>query len=281
MRPDCAVQRRRASQQQDASRFTRKPGQWDRPDRTSTPRGDQARPRQRGDGARGRIAREARASRCCVGLQAATRLNRSRDPHSRITGRFGGSRGRRFGFSFGTGVIESGSGGPAPGAATTGKRPQAAMRVRDPSARAAGSGSAWASAHRREACNDSASGCSLLVARRETDVVYGAETCRRVGRCTRSQRYRHGCLCPTAITVGRAPDVVIVTPPSRGRQRRPGSGATAPVSGGDAEVAPVAMIASQRTSDLEDLLLGGEHRTRGAIRGDFVLRARCSARRIG
>jgi hypothetical protein len=35
-----------------------------------------------------------------------------------------------------------------------------------------------------------------LVARCETDVVYGAETCFRVGACTRSQRGRRHSLCP-------------------------------------------------------------------------------------
>jgi len=34
------------------------------------------------------------------------------------------------------------------------------------------------------------------LAKCETDVVYGAETCIRVGACTRSQRGRRECLCP-------------------------------------------------------------------------------------
>jgi hypothetical protein len=38
----------------------------------------------------------------------------------------------------------------------------------------------------------------VLVARCEADVVYGAETCVRVGACTRSQRGRRDSLCPKA-----------------------------------------------------------------------------------
>jgi hypothetical protein len=68
------------------------------------------------------------------------------------------------------------------------------MRVRDPSARGSWVGVGVGFRFDRSACNDSASSCSLLVARRETDVVYGAETYRRVGRCTRSPRCRRGSL---------------------------------------------------------------------------------------
>jgi hypothetical protein len=39
------------------------------------------------------------------------------------------------------------------------------------------------------------------VARCETDVVYGAETCVRVGACTRSQRGRRDSLCPRAVVL--------------------------------------------------------------------------------
>lgn len=45
---------------------------------------------------------------------------------------------------------------------------------------------------RESACRD------LVLARCETDVIHGAETCIRVGACTRIKRARRGSLCPEA-----------------------------------------------------------------------------------
>lgn len=51
----------------------------------------------------------------------------------------------------------------------------------------------------------------LVLAIGETDVVYGAETCIRVGACTRSQRGRRDSLCPEAVACDGAVDIVSMT----------------------------------------------------------------------
>jgi hypothetical protein len=60
---------------------------------------------------------------------------------------------------------------------------------------------------------------ALLLARCETNVVYGAETCVRVGGCTRSQRGRRDSVCPKAATDGCNIGRAVLTAPHHEGQR--------------------------------------------------------------
>ena len=107
------------------------------------------------------------------------------------------------------------------------------------------------------ATGDRTSRWAPQVARCETDIVYGAETCIRVGACTRSQRGRRDSLCPVAAASPRCARRLLRhgwSSPSTWRRTaaarpdRPQSGPTRALPGGTRSVGRCRILLASRSS---------------------------------